>query len=591
MTHAERLAALRRALAGAGVHGFIVPIADEHGSEYVGSYAQRLAWLTGFTGSAGTAVVLADKAAFLTDGRYTLQAAAEVDPTLYEQVNSVDEPLTKWLAANVPADARIGFDPWLATERVAQGWRKAIEARGGTLVAVSNPLDALWTDRPAPSDAPLSVQPDELTGRNAAAKRADIAAVLEKAGADAAIVTALDGVAWAYNVRGLDVARTPVPLAFSIFHRDGTADLFVDDAKLTLDVRAHLGNSVRVSPYAAFAEAVGQLAGMSVIADPDRTSHAVFASLARGGARVVEGRDPTVDIKARKTAREIAGARAAHLRDGVALVRFLHWVWQEALKGGLDELTAAARLQAFRAEGGLLKDLSFDTIMGSGPNGAIMHYRVSPETNRIIQPGELLLIDSGGQYRDGTTDVTRTIAIGEPTPEMRDRFTRVLQGHIAVASAVFPVGARGSQLDGLARRPLWGIGTDYAHGTGHGVGSYLAVHEGPARIASYGGGDEPLAAGMILSNEPGYYKPGHYGIRIENLVLIEEIALDGAEKPMLGFENLTLAPIDRTLIDASLLTENERDWVNAYHACVRARLNPLLASGDAAWLTRATAAL
>ena len=589
--HLHRLAAFRATLAAQRFGGFIVPIADEHGSEYVGAYAQRLAWLTGFTGSAGTAIILPNKAAFLTDGRYTLQAAAEVSAE-YEHVNSMETPLADWLRANVEPDTRIGFDPWLVTERTAETWRKAVEGRGGRLVPTSaNPIDALWTDRPAPSPAPLSVQPDEYTGRSAAEKRTEIAAMLEKTGADAAVVTALDGVAWAFNVRGADVARTPVALAFALFHRDGTADLFVDEAKLTPEVTAHLGNAVRTAPYAAFADAVGQLAGMVVLADPDRTAHAVFARLAEGGARVVEARDPTVNAKAIKTAAEIAGSRAAHLRDGAALTRFLRWVSEEASRGGLDELTATARLQAFRAEGGALKDLSFDTIMGSGPNGAIMHYRVSPETNRVLQPGELLLIDSGGQYQDGTTDVTRTVAIGPPAPEMVDRFTRVLKGHIAVASAVFPAGARGSQLDGLARRPLWGIGTDYAHGTGHGVGSYLAVHEGPQRIAAYGGGDEKLKAGMILSNEPGYYKPGHYGIRIENLVLIRDIALEGAELPMLGFDNLTLAPIDRTLIAPALLDENERDWLNSYHALVRRAIGPLLGGEDARWLNEVTTPL
>lgn len=589
MTAAQRLTRLRHALAAQDLNGFIVPIADEHGSEYVGAYAQRLAWLTGFLGSAGTAVVLADRAAFLTDGRYTLQAAAEVDGALYEHINSVETPLTAWLAANVAPGARIGFDPWLVVERVAQGWRKAVEGRWGRLVPVArNPIDALWTERPAPSPAPLVIQPNDLAGRSAAEKRTEIAAMLEKAGADAAVVTALDGVAWAFNVRGEDVARTPVGLAFTILHRDGTADLFVDDAKLTPDVRAHLDNSVRVAPYGAFETAIGQLAGMAVMADPDRAAAAVFARLTDGGARVIEARDPTVDAKAVKTAAEIAGTRAAHIRDGAALVRFLHWISTEAPGGGLDELTAAARLQAFRAEGGRLKDLSFETIMGSGPNGAIMHYRVSPATNRRIGADELLLIDSGGQYQDGTTDVTRTVAIGQPTAEMCDRFTRVLKGHIAVSSAVFPHGARGSQLDGMARRPLWSIGADYAHGTGHGVGSYLAVHEGPQRIASYGGGDEPLKAGMICSNEPGYYKPGHYGIRIENLVLIRAVVIEGAERPMLGFDSLTLVPIDRALIEPALLDENERDWLNSYHALVAREITPLVDGAAAQWLAEAT---
>jgi len=590
MTHGERLAALRGVLAVQNLHGFIVPIADEHGSEYVGSYAQRLAWLTGFTGSAGTAVVLAESAAFLTDGRYTLQAEQQVGPG-WTRISSVETPVAAWLAANVPEGARIGFDPWLATHAQADAWRRALEGRRAELVGVAaNPVDALWADRPAPSPAPLKVYPDAFAGKTSAQKRGEIAEWLAKEGADAAVVTALDGVAWLFNLRGGDVAHTPVGLGFALAHKDGTADLFVDGAKLTPDVHAHLGNSVRVAPYAAFAGALDGMAGMVVTADPERTAEAVFARLGAGHARVMERRDPTVLAKAVKNAAEIGGARAAHVRDGAALTRFLHWVSVEAASRTLDELTATAKLAELRREAGAL-DLSFDTIMGSGPNGAIMHYRGTPESNRRITPGELLLIDSGGQYRDGTTDVTRTVAVGTPTPEMRDRFTRVLKGHIAVATAVFPKGAKGSQLDGIARRALWDIGADYAHGTGHGVGSYLAVHEGPARIATRDGGDEVLRAGMILSNEPGYYKPGHYGIRIENLVLVGEIALSGAEQPMLGFDNLTLAPIDRALIVATLLTENERDWANAYHALVQRTLSPLLDTDTAAWLADATAPL
>ncbi len=590
MANGERLAALRAALKADGLHGFIVPITDEHGSEYVGSYAQRLAWLTGFTGSAGTAVVLADSAAFLTDGRYTLQAEAQVGPE-WTRINSVEIPVAAWLSANVPEGARVGFDPWLATNAQANAWRRALEGCRAELVGVAaNPLDPLWADRPEPSPAPLKVHPEELAGKTSAEKRGDIAEWLAKEGADAAVVTALDGVAWLFNVRGGDVAHTPVGLGFALAHKDGTADLFVDDAKLGSQVHAHLGNSVRVAPYAAFAGALDGMAGMVVAADPERTAETVFARLRDGHARVLERRDPIVLAKAIKNPAEIAGARAAHLRDGVALTRFLRWVSVEALDGALDELTATAKLAELRREAGAL-DLSFDTIMGSGPNGAIMHYRGTPESNRKIAPGELLLIDSGGQYQDGTTDVTRTVAIGAPNPEMRDRFTRVLKGHIAVATAVFPKGAKGSQLDGMARRALWNIGADYAHGTGHGVGSYLAVHEGPARIATRDGGDEVLRSGMILSNEPGYYKPGHYGIRIENLVLIVDVALRGAELPMLGFDNLTLAPIDRVLIVATLLTESERDWLNAYHALVRSTLAPLLDTDTAAWLTEATAPL
>lgn len=585
MTHGKRLVGLRAAVAAAGLDGFIVPMADEHGSEYVGGYAQRLMWLTGFTGSAGTAVVLAETAAFLTDGRYTLQAEAELGAD-WTRVNSVDTPLAQWLGANVPEGARMGFDPWVATERQATAWARALEGKGRALVPVAaNPLDALWTDRPVRSDAQLSVQPDALTGRTSAEKRGEVAAWLEREGADAAVVATLDGVAWLMNVRGADVARTPVPLAFALVYRDGTADLFVDPGKLTPEVMQHLGNSVRTAPYGAFAGAVGQMAGLTVTIDPERVAHGAVLALRAGGARVLERRDPTLLPKATKTAAEIAGTRAAHKRDGAALTRFLQWVAQGR---ATDELTATARLEAFRREGGHLADLSFETIMGSGPNGAIMHYRGTEATNRAIASGELLLIDSGGQYRDGTTDVTRTVAIGEPSAEMRDRFTRVLRGHIAVASAVFPKGTKGSQLDGLARRALWDIGTDYAHGTGHGVGSYLAVHEGPARIAARDGGDEPLLPGMILSNEPGYYKPGHYGIRIENLVLVVEVELRHAELPMLGFDNLTLAPIDRALIVPAMLTENERDWLNSYHALVAREIAPLVDGGTAEWLAKAT---
>ena len=588
LPHPARLAAFRAALAAQNLAGFIVPIADEHDSEYVGAYAQRLHWLTCFTGSAGTAVVLADRAAFVTDGRYTLQAAAELGPA-WERVNSVETPLVAWLGANVPEGARIGYDPWAATHAQASAWARALEGRGRGLVAVTpNPIDALWEDRPAPSTAPLTVHPLEHAGKSGADKRADIAEWLGGADADAAAVTTLDGVAWLMNLRGSDVARTPVGLAFALAHRDGTADLFVDDAKLTAEVRAHLGNSVRLAPYDAFGAALSAMGAKTVAVDPERASEAVFAALAGGGARVLERRDPTVLAKAIKNEAEIAGARAAHVRDGAALTRFLHWIATEAPGGDLDELTATGKLEAFRRATGQLVDLSFDTIMGSGRNGAIMHYRGTPDTNRRISPGELLLIDSGAQYADGTTDVTRTVAIGAPSREMIDRFTRVLKGHIAVASAIFPKGARGSQLDGMARRALWEIGTDYAHGTGHGVGSFLSVHEGPQRIASYGGGDEKLVPGMICSNEPGYYKPGHYGIRIESLVLVNEVAMRNAELPMLGFENLTLAPIDRTLIDKAMLTESERDWLNSYHALVRRTLAPHLEAAAATWLDDGT---
>ena len=591
-THAARLAALRDQLARDNLAGFVVPLTDEHMSEYVGGYAQRLAWLTGFGGSAGAAVVLADKAAMFTDGRYTLQVRAQVDGALYDYVAVPRTSTTDWLAANAAAGDRIGYDPWLHTRDWVQATATALAAKGATLVALrANPVDAVWADRPAPSTARLEVHPDELAGETSAAKRARIAAGLRDRGADVAVVTALDSIAWLFNVRGKDVDHTPVPLAFALVRADGTSDLFVDGAKLSGEVRAHLGPAARIADRSAFPAALEALAGQTVVVDPSSAVAAVFELLA--GATLVEARDPCVIPKAVKNPVEIAGSTAAHLRDGAALTRFLHWFAGEAPKGGLDELGAAAKLRQFRDQTNQLEDLSFDTISGSGPNGAIVHYRVTPETNRRIESDSLYLVDSGGQYRDGTTDVTRTLAVGTPSAEMRDRFTRVLKGHIALGSAVFPEGTRGNQIDALARQFLWAAGLDYAHGTGHGVGSYLAVHEGPARIATAAGGygamgDEPIRAGMILSNEPGYYKANEYGIRIENLVLVEPRAIPGAEKLMLGFTTLTLAPIDRALMDVALLTPAEIAWVDAYHARVAAEVGPLLDDDARIWLDTAT---
>jgi len=592
-THADRLAALRAQLDTDRLTGFVVPLTDEHMSEYVGGYAQRLAWLTGFGGSAGAAVVLADKAAMFTDGRYTLQVREQVESALYDYIAVPATPTTDWLAANVRTGGRIGYDPWLHTK----GWVAATEAalgeHGARLVAVeANPIDSVWTDRPAPSAAALDVHADALAGESSAAKRAKVAGWLDARHADAVVVSALDSIAWAFNIRGRDVTHTPVALAFALLHADASADLFVDAGKVSSEVAAHLGDTVRLHEKSAFEAALEGLGGRTVVADPASAVAAIFAALTAGGAKIIEARDPCVLPKAIKNATEIAGTRAAHLRDGAALTRFLHWFSVEAPKGDLDELKAAARLQQFREATNQLRDLSFDTISGAGPNGAVVHYRVSPETNRRIELDSLFLIDSGGKYQDGTTDVTRTLSVGTPSAEMRDRFTRVLKGHIALASAVFPVGTRGAQLDVLARAPLWSAGLDYAHGTGHGVGSYLAVHEGPQRIApmagGQAGGDEPLAAGMIVSNEPGYYKTGAYGIRIENLVLVEPRDVAGAEKPMLGFATLTLAPIDRTLIDVDLLSETERGWVDAYHARVAAEVGPLLDGDARSWLDAVT---
>ena len=590
-THAARLAALRDQLARDDLAGFVVPLTDEHMSEYVGAYAQRLAWLTGFGGSAGSAVVLADKAAMFTDGRYTLQVREQVDGGLYDYVAVPGTSTTDWVAAQAGPGDRIGYDAWLHTRGWVAATAAALSAKGASLVALpANPIDAVWRDRPLPSTARLEVHPTEFAGETSAAKRARIAAWLTGQHADAAVVTALDSIAWLFNVRGKDVDHTPVPLAFALVRADATADLFIDAAKLSDEVRAHLGPDVRIAGRDAFPAALEALAGMTVVADPTSAVAAVFNHLA--AATVVEARDPCVVPKAVKNPVEIAGARAAHLRDGAALTRFLHWFAYEP-KAGLDELGVAAKLKGFRDATNQLEDLSFDTISAAGPNGALPHYRVSTESNRPLVADSLYLVDSGGQYRDGTTDVTRTLAVGTPSAEMRDRFTRVLKGHIALGSAVFPEGTRGNQIDALARQFLWAAGLDYAHGTGHGVGSYLAVHEGPARIATAAGGygamgDEPIRAGMILSNEPGYYKANEYGIRVENLVLVEPRPIPGAERSMLGFTTLTLAPIDCALIDVALLTPAEVAWIDAYHARVAAEVGPLLDDAARLWLDDVT---
>ena len=587
-THAARLAALRDQLQRDRLDGFVVPLTDEHMSEYVGGYAQRLAWLTGFQGSAGNAVVLPEAAAIFTDGRYTLQVREQVSADDWQFVAVPQTSVAAWLGDNAANGARIGYDPWLHTRAWVDEARAALAARGAELVAVdTNPGDAVWPDRPAPSAAPLGVHDDDRAGATSAAKRARIADWLAAQRADAVVLTALDSIAWLLNVRGRDVAHTPVALAYAIVGSDGTADLFVAPDKLTDAVRQHFGNAIRLHPREAFADALGQHGGKAIAVDPAGAVAAIFDSLEAGGATVMKLRDPVVLAKATKNPVEIAGHRAASVRDGAALARFLRWVEAEAPGGGLTELDCVARLQQFREATGVLLDTSFDTISATGAHGASPHYHATAESNAKLELGQLYLVDSGGQYADGTTDVTRVLPIGTPTAEMRDRFTRVLQGHIALATAVFPAGTTGGQLDGFARRPLWQVGLDYAHGTGHGVGAYLSVHEGPQRIAQpfYPGGGpaEPLRAGMILSNEPGYYKAGEYGIRIENLLLVEERSFsDGA--PFLGFETLTFCPIERSMILPELLTTVERAWLDAYHAEVLAVLSPELDRDERTWL-------
>lgn len=585
---AERLSRLRAELGRRGLAGFLVPRTDEYQGEYVPESAQRLAWLTGFTGSAGLAIVLPERAAIFTDGRYTLQAQAEVDGRLYEHRHISDEPPAAWIEEALKPGEALGYDPRLHTLAEVARYRAAAEKAGGKLVAAEgNAVDAIWTDRPAPPLAP--VVPHELcfAGEAAEAKRSRVAATLAAAGADAAVLTAPDSIAWLLNIRGGDVPHTPLPLSFAVLHRDESVDLFIDRRKLTPVLPAHLGNSVRIADPAGFGAFLETLAtsGKRVLADPALSAAWVFDRL---GAAAVRAPDPCQLPKACKNPVELDGTREAHRRDGAALTRFLAWLARESGSGKLREIDVSDRLEAFRRDGANFRDLSFPTISGAGSNGAIVHYHASKASERALEAGSLYLVDSGAQYLDGTTDVTRTVAIGTATPEMKDRFTRVLKGHIALATCAFPKGTTGSQLDALARASLWQAGLDYDHGTGHGVGSYLGVHEGPQRISKLPN-SQALLPGMIVSNEPGYYKTGAYGIRIENLVVVEKREGVGeAGRDIYGFETITLAPIDRNAIDVALLEPHEILWLDQYHARVRAVLTPVVDATTAAWLAAAT---
>ena len=587
----ERLDRLRAELARRDLDGFLVPLSDEHHGEYVPPGARRLAWLTGFTGSAGLALVLADRAVVFADGRYTLQVRDQVDEAAFAIEHLTETPPDAWLAANLGAGAKLGYDPWLHTLDGVDRLRKACEKAGSELVACErNPLDAVWRDQPPPPLSPVTTHGIEFAGESAADKRQRIAESLREAGNDAAVLTDPSSIAWLLNVRGGDVGHSPLPLSFAIVGADASVQLFVDARKLGPALSGHLGNAVATRPPDELGAALDDLgkAGKSVRLDPATAGAWVHDRLVAAGASVAREADPCALPKAIKNTIELAGARAAHRRDGAALTRFLAWLEEAAAGGEMDELAAAARLEGFRAEDPSLRDLSFTTISGAGPNGAIVHYSVTAESNRRLEPGTLYLVDSGGQYPDGTTDVTRTVAIGAPTPEHRARFTAVLKGHIALAATRFPEGTTGSQLDTLARHALWQAGLDYDHGTGHGVGAYLGVHEGPHRISKLPNAIA-LRPGMIVSNEPGYYKVGAYGIRIENLVTVVECTdIPGAEKQMLAFETLTKAPIDLNLVERDLLTGPETAWLGAYHADVRATLKPLLDGEDAAWLDRAT---
>ncbi len=591
---AQRAAELRNTLAQQGLHGLIIPHDDEYQNEYTPACFERLAWLTGFTGSAGVAVVLNDKAAVFVDGRYTLAVRDQVDLAVFEIVPIMDKSVGTWLKENTTSSAKIGFDPSLHTEASVKKLRSDAQGSDIEFVATErNYIDHIWRDRPAEPMASVVPHPLEFSGKQSELKREEIAQTLKEKGADTVILTNPASIAWLLNVRGGDVAHTPLPLSKAILSKDGQVDWFIDPQKVTDQLPQHLGNRVSLEHPESFASALSALGQekRTALVDPTSTPYSVISSLEQSGATVVRAEDPCALPKATKNQVEIEGTRKAHIRDGAALTRFLHWLAEEGTSGTVDEVTAVRRLESFRADSGELQDISFETISGAGGNGAIVHYRVTNRTNKKLQPGTLFLVDSGGQYRDGTTDVTRTVAIGEPTQEHRDRFTRVLKGHVGLAAARFPEGTTGAELDVLARIALWKAGLNFDHGTGHGVGSYLGVHEGPQSI-SRRSFNVALKEGMIISNEPGYYKTDDYGIRIENLVVVTPpTPVDGGERPMLGFETVTLAPIDRSLIDVNMLTDEEITWLNDYHERVRSTLEPLLPNEVAAWLKQAAAPL
>ncbi len=589
-----RLAMLREELAARRLDGFIVPRSDEHQGEYVPTCAQRLAWLTGFTGSAGMAIVLRDRAALFVDGRYTLQAAAQIDAALFEIRHVIEDPPAQWLGSTLGNGTVVGYDPWLHTPHEVERLRAGAERAGAVLRVVDvNPVDRVWPGRPAAPLAPVIPYPDRFAGESAADKRARLARRLAEDGVAAAALTMPELIAWLLNIRGGDVPHTPLPLSFAILRDDGGVRLFIDRRKLAPGLDRHLGDAVIVDPVGHFGPALDALAasGARVQADPATAASWVFDRLTAAGGIVHRAADPCLLPKACKNAVELDGTRAAHRRDGAAVTRFLAWLAREAPNGGLREIAASDRLEALRREGEHFRDLSFPTISGAGSNGAIVHYRATPETEKTLESGTLYLLDSGAQYLDGTTDITRTVAIGTPSDEMRDRFTRVLKGHIALATACFPKGTTGAQLDPFARRALWEKGLDYDHGTGHGVGLYLSVHEGPQRI-SKAPNAQALLPGMIVSDEPGYYKTGAYGIRIENLVVVQPADAGPRgddQRETLSFETLTLAPIDRALVDRDLLDGNEIAWLNAYHGRVRETISPLVDPETAQWLAEATA--
>lgn len=588
----DRVAALRKELKRRDLDGFIIPKADEHQGEFVARRSERLQWLTGFSGSAGSAVVMRRKdAAVFVDGRYTLQVKKQVDGKLFEHVQMAERSQIDWLRDNLSSGMRLGYDPWLHTDAMRRRLKDVCEETDATLIAVQdNPVDAIWKTQPVAPISPMVPHPQKFAGESASKKRAKIAKILVEKGLDAAVLSAPDSIAWLLNIRGRDVPCTPLSLSFAVVHQSGGVELFTDPTKMAPETEAHLGPEVIVLEWEALTAELGHLGtrGCRVGVDLNMAPAKIATTLKDAGASVVGLPDPTASPKAEKNSTEQKGTRAAHLRDGIAMVQFLCWLDKEAGKGRMTEWDVGLKVDDLRAELDLHRGPSFSTIAGFGANGAVVHYRADEKKAATVKKGSLLLVDSGGQYLDGTTDVTRTVAIGKPTAEMRDRYTRVLKGHIDLARAIFPEGTSGSQIDALARKPLWDVGLDYEHGTGHGVGSYLGVHEGPQRISKFPS-SVALKPGMIVSNEPGYYKTRGFGIRIENLVMVKTVKPGkGAERRLLGFENLTCAPYDLRLIDPKLLTTTQIDWVNNYHAWVKKSLTNNLDSATKRWLAAAT---
>ena len=583
-----RLARLREALAGDGLAGCLVPRADAHQGECVAACDERLAWLTGFTGSAGLCAVLADAAAMFVDGRYRAQVRMQTDPDRFETLDSGETPPEDWLRGRLGGGAAVGFDPWLHTRGEIDRMERALEGTGIELQPIPNPIDRLWDDRPDPPTGRIWAYPEDLAGESHAAKRERLAQELRADGHRAAVITLPDSVAWLLNIRGGDLPRTPAPRAFAILRDTGETALFADAAKIDAEARAHLGDGVAILPPDSFA---AELRGLEGPVRVERASApvAVEEELRAAGVPIEWGADPCVLPKAAKSAAELAATREAHLRDGAAMCGFLAWLDSQP-PGTVTEIDVVERLEARRRATGRLLDISFDTIAGSGPHGAIVHYRVTENSNRTLEAGDLLVLDSGGQYLDGTTDVTRTLAVGAPGAEERAVFTRVLQGMIALSRARWPRGRAGRDLDALARAPLWLADLDYGHGTGHGVGVCLSVHEGPQRIGPRA--ESPLEPGMILSNEPGHYREGAFGVRIENLVAVAEAdPLPGGADGRLCFETLTFVPIDRRLIDPGMLAAPEREWLDGYHRDCLKRVGPRLEGEELAWLERAAAPL